>query len=96
MNTVQIDRKRRVCVNGVRIFQVRDYKIETRPHTPVGVTLEFDAEDVDFAEEISETAVEQFTTMELLEELLKRKAAHKFYDSLNEETTIMAVYDGKL
>lgn len=52
MNRVEIDKKNKVFVNGVRIDKIRDYKIESVSGSLTGVTLEFDADYVDFVKEI--------------------------------------------
>lgn len=59
MNRVEIDRKNKVAVNGVRIDKIRDYKIETTIGSLTDVTLEFDADYVDFVKEIREDAKEK-------------------------------------
>lgn len=54
MNKVEIGRKGGITVNGVKISKIRNYKIEREPHAAAVVTLEFDADNVDFVEEICE------------------------------------------
>ena len=48
-----------------------------------------------FLEDAQET-LGQFSTSDLLCELLNRNATHKHYDSLREITTVTVDYDGKL
>lgn len=58
MNRVEIDKKNKVSVNGVRIDKIRDYKIESVAGSLINVILDFDADYVDFVKEIREDSDE--------------------------------------
>lgn len=79
MNRVEIDRKNKVAVNGVRIDKIRDYKIESVAGSLTGVTLEFDADYVDFVKEIREDAKKKSLYRQLLGKQLS------FLESAQEE-----------
>ncbi len=65
MNRVEIDRRGRVAVNSVRIEKILSIKTESRPNTFTGIMLEFDADDVEFVEEIREEKPQKYDTVEI-------------------------------